>query len=441
MSDVRNHNPYLRYLATRALQADKVLYHNALNKDKDVMNESYVVDFIVAAVDNLVATKGSEYDTHRNQYTADLCRAAMGVGLDNMNLYWAQGEWDPNVLECAAAIATSIGDWEMLRSSISSSTDLFEEPERNIFPSALAAAACSHDTAILKWQLEYIIQDMSGPKGKDVDWVGWPWVRVAIIDVVNAFKVAIDRHQADEGDVLFNALVKLTSLELDISDIREQSYNRLCQVWTEVYFCAAKDDSIELMLRVLREFETATGTTGRYKLRKRLVDHLFSFGSLDVFCKHLDDGYIDPNQTHSGRTLVGQALKCQREDIAELLLVRGADINTLGPDRGVTALWHAADGLHYRTVFFLLSHGAEPNFPDHTFKSPLRRAKKGAYNKTRFLLELAMTEEGKAQIRNEGFDVMERYKDSFRKQPRKERFKNKMVKPTMAPPSEPGEQW
>jgi hypothetical protein len=408
-----------------------VLCHKALNQNKDTMDPADMIQFIVAAVNYLITIKAPQEEMLRHQFTADLCRAIMVTEPSKMHLSVGFNGPYLRVENCTAALATAIGDLELLRRSVKSSKDLYAHCEQNVFPSALEIAVSSQHATILKWQLAYMIHDAkSKPKTKNSGVVEASPAEAAVKNVIPAFKLAIRKFQADEGDVLFTALVTLTSLHLNISDIRGKDHHRIRQVWTEIYSLAAKFKSIELMYRVLHEFKTATGTADLCKLPKKLLDHSFDWCTLEMVTKFLEDHYLDPNQMHRGRTLVGHALKCQRQDIAELLLDHGADINAVGPGRGVTALWHAAEGCHYRKVFFLLSRGALPNFPDHPFKSPLRRAKKGSYNKTLFLLKLGMTEEGRAKVRDEGLEVMDRYKECFRKQLRKERYKTKASKPT-----------
>jgi hypothetical protein len=237
----------------------------------------------------------------------------------------------------------------------------------------------------------------------------------ALEEVTAALKIAIRRGQTVTGDVLFAGLDKLRSMMHKTNITNGNCYSRLCRDWAGMYRDAIRHDNIELIYRALGEVNSVwtgseEGTPHRYVLNVKDMKFLLKLGTMRMFSKLLTAGYLDPNQVHNGHTLIANALQCRRPGLAQVFLDHGADVNSLSNDKGVTALWYAAEGGFYHDVLFLLQHGANPNFPDDPFKSPIQRANTKPFNKTLFVLRHGMSQKGRSQLRKKGSKIMVQYR-------------------------------
>lgn len=68
------------------------------------------------------------------------------------------------------------------------------------------------------------------------------------------------------------------------------------------------------------------------------------------------------------------AVFANSNEIVELLLARGVDIDTRSGHNGETALWWAAMDSHFEVAAFLLDKGADPKLADNDGKTPYRVA-------------------------------------------------------------------
>ena len=75
-----------------------------------------------------------------------------------------------------------------------------------------------------------------------------------------------------------------------------------------------------------------------------------------------------------GLTLVQMAIKDRTEDIAEILLSLGADVNLKAHSNGYTAMHYAADSGDEDLVALLLKHKANVNIADKRGETPLHIA-------------------------------------------------------------------
>jgi ankyrin repeat protein len=82
-------------------------------------------------------------------------------------------------------------------------------------------------------------------------------------------------------------------------------------------------------------------------------------------------------RNEEGLTLLQMAVRDRMEDIAEILLRLGADVNLKAHQNGYTALHYAADKGDEDLVSLLLTHKADPNITDRRKQSPLHIAADG----------------------------------------------------------------
>ena len=89
-------------------------------------------------------------------------------------------------------------------------------------------------------------------------------------------------------------------------------------------------------------------------------------------------GGADVNARNSeGLTLLQMAVRDRMEDIAEILLKLGADVNLNAQQNGYTALHYAADKGDEDLVDLLIAHKADPNAADRRRQTPLHIAAEG----------------------------------------------------------------
>jgi len=82
-------------------------------------------------------------------------------------------------------------------------------------------------------------------------------------------------------------------------------------------------------------------------------------------------------RNEEGLTLLQMAVRDRMEDIAEILLRLGADVNLKAHQNGYTALHYAADKGDEDLVGLLLANNANPDIPDRRRQTPLHIAADG----------------------------------------------------------------
>lgn len=82
-------------------------------------------------------------------------------------------------------------------------------------------------------------------------------------------------------------------------------------------------------------------------------------------------------RNEEGLTLLQMAVRDRMEDIAQILIRLGADVNLKAHQNGYTALHFAADKGDEDLVDLLLAHKADPNITDRRRQSPLHIAADG----------------------------------------------------------------
>jgi hypothetical protein len=397
----------LRHTKYRRLfeqQGEEILYRKAIDRS---LTDDDAVQFIKTSVDHVMTAKGLQDETHRRKFPTGICRTIMAIETD---MLCTQKLPNPDFLEDTPTVAAAIGDLPMIQRTVSEIEDLFKRPAR-MLPSALCTAASCNDVLGLKWQLTYLVRELKYKKRSEY----WQSLTEALKEVTAALKVAIRMSQAVAGDILFAGLDKLRLMMFKTNISNSYCYGRLCREWAGLYKDAIRHDNIELISRTLDEVNYVWSRSGKgspcqHVFNVKDVNFLLKFGTIRMFSKLLSTGYLDPNQVHNGRTLIANALRCRRPGVAQVLLAHGADINSLSNDKGVTALWYAAEGGFYHDILFLLQNSADPNFPNDSFKSPIQHAGTKPFSKTLFLLRHGMTQKGRTQLHEKGIKILDQYR-------------------------------
>jgi hypothetical protein len=393
-----------KYLRLYEIQGEELLYRKAI--DRNSTDDDDVVQLIKRSVDHIMTTKHLQDETSQKKFTAGICGAMMAIDRDTLR---TQRLPISAFLEDTPTVATATGDLAMLQRTVTKIEDLFDRPD-GLLPSAICTAASCNDVLGLKWQLTYLIRELKYKKRPKYSQL----LTEALKEVTAALRIAIRRNQAVTGDVLFAGLEKLRSMMHKTNIHNSSCYSRLCRDWAGIYKDAIRYDNVELVCRALSEANSVWSGSGQdtsqqYVFNVKDVNFLLRFGTMRMFTKLLTTGYLDPNRVHNGRNLVANALRCRRRGLAQVLLDYSADINSVGNDEGVTALWYAAEGGFCQDVLFLLQNGADPNFPDDLFKSPIQRAGTKRFSKTLFLRRYGMNRKGRAQLREQGSEILKQY--------------------------------
>jgi hypothetical protein len=366
-----------------------------------------VIAFIKQAVDFFMTIRAPESKVSRRRYTAEFCAAMMAVDLGVLcaSLKKQYTEYFSNMTVLQPAICAAFGDVEWLRRNVHSWKLLFNSP-CPLLPSPLHAAVATNQLKTLEYQLGYIEKEWLQARYKnDLSRVKLEFTK----HIRKALESAIRMHKDDAGHMLFDAVEGAMELRSSLpSGLGE---------W--LYKDAIRYDSVSLIYRTLdllrrplQGTKRPFGPVDRYKLDNKKTGFLFRFGTTAMFTRLLSDGHLDPNGDRLGHTLLSEALRFRRRDIALLLLKHGADVNRVSASSGVTALYHATTGAFYQDVLLLLKHGADPNFPKDPSKSPLQKAEKFCFNKTLFLLRKGVRKSGQTSSVN--WDtVLDTYKEAW----------------------------
>jgi hypothetical protein len=377
-----------------------ILYYKVTNND--TIDDSSGVRCVKAIINNTIAAREIKSGCERRKVAKDVCCAIMSLNPRHLldELRKAPATPIGPLSDLLPALAAAVGAQELLSSNVSSPTDLFANPIR-IFPTAFDAAVTASNTAVLQWQLDYIIgkiKKLARSKRDDL-------LELAGKNVTIAIKIALRQRKHAAGEMLFAALYTLRGLATEANmRLESRTFGRfgdgaaLGNLWDGFYMDAIRHDGVGLIYEALDEArdirpqKPAIGPSNRYILRTKDLNFLLRLGSPRMLAKLLTDGHIDPNQFYDERTLIAHALRYRRRSLAQVLLRHGANVNGTAGKQGKTALWYAEDRGFYMDVLFLIKHGARSKFRDYGQQSTMLSPSlcEGRFGKTHFLLEYAM---------------------------------------------------
>jgi hypothetical protein len=330
-------------------KGDKILYGKIIAKGS--VDNSPGIKFIKTIVNCVNARWRCPSDLLRKQTAAAICSAIMSLDPHHLldELRSAPAVPAVQFSDLVPALAAAVGEQNVLSSNVSSPTDLFASHTR-IFPTAFDAAVTASNTAVLQWQLDYVIGEIKklhrSSRGDLLTLAGK--------NVTIAIKIAFRQRKHAAGEMLFAALYTLRGLATEAQmRLGWQTFGRfgdgssLDHLWDGFYMDAIRHDSVGLIYkaldeaRAIRPQKPAIGPSNRYILRAKDFNFLLRLGSSRMLSELLTSGHIDPNQFYDERTLIAHALRYRRRSLARVLLRHGADVNGTAGDQGKTALWYA----------------------------------------------------------------------------------------------------
>jgi hypothetical protein len=333
-------------------------------------------------------------DRLRSQYTRLVCKTLMGLEHNDLrdlltgkrNIH----DFTPavSVYAIMPAVAATIGDVDMLLRSLLHPDDVLK-PGCDVFPSALTAAVSADSIVALKVILKYVKAKLR----RRFDGKNWYEVREAVRAFGHVVQVAIRLHRNDAGRIIFRFLHANPDFRgsLGQSTFFGNQFVKDC-------IRHGNTDLMESALaysRIGNSKLVRTGQPPKYSLTEWEESFLLKRGHPKAVEACIKLGFCVPKPGNAKTTPLQQALENEFMSMAHCLVEKGADVNAppgIGDDLpatyipGSSMLWHAASDGAWRSVKFLLLHGAVENLPNG---SAHRVAYDKHWNKCTFLFRKA----------------------------------------------------
>ncbi|KAF2026835.1 hypothetical protein EK21DRAFT_115456 [Setomelanomma holmii] len=315
-----------------------ILYGGAIIRRCIDTSNNRLIQLVKNLVESLLELEGSGSAIVRVKYTTDVCNALPG----KLRLKRIISELESTVSSCEArasrameellpAAACAVGNINLLQSLDLDILDTFGVADW-YFPDAMSAAAAAGQVAVVRWTIQ-CLRSSERPTG---DWA----VKNALGE---ALQVAARTHRTEIGKILLDSLNEKSTFSVSLGDVDRAIED--CIIYGSPEF-----------------FD---------------VGLLFQDGHRRTLETLLRAGTINPNQLGIHHPLDHVMYSC-RQDLTEVLLQNGADINAKDAD-GQSALQNAAARGYHPNIKFLIEHGADP------------RGVKSTYNDVTKLLRRAIT--------------------------------------------------
>jgi hypothetical protein len=359
----------------------------------------------------------SLYESFRVQFLHQLGECLTAIEHDVLRQYLmlgkslGQAELLGPLADMIPAIASVLGDTDMLLSHVAGPSDLLKQSSK-LLPNALDTAVASGKTEVLMVILEYFKQNVKGkPEATKRE-----ELRVAAGGIGQGLRTAIRLCKKDAGMMIFKFLAE--------NSVFGQSTERLLR--DQLVRDAMEYGSLDLIhgafiYQQRGRYDPALDEVLVWSTISEYEEiFLFEYASPGVLQARIKLRLFDPNRWHRCTSPLQFALNRRDHRRARILLEGGANVDALTTTRyGETALWIAADTGRAAAVHMLLEYGASP-FRQCNNQSPLQIARLRRHRKCTYLL-MKVQKHGKEVLKRP--DLWDDYEKSAAHQGRCEDFR------------------